>query len=891
MVDFNNAKLYKEDSIDKQLKITFDSGTITNSDIPSEQFELTESLSSDSQLVFGSCEASEIKFRIYNVFLPLKDKWLTVTQTLNGDTENPLQIGKYKVYSDKPTADRGYRDVVAYDAMYDIINTDVASWYNSLTFPMSLKAFRDSFFAFFGIEQENVSLVNDSMEIERTIDVQVLSGRDVIQSICQLNGCFGHIARNGKFKYVFLKSIMGGLYPSNDIYPANDLFPQQPNVQIVGSGLYVDTPTYEDYTVKPIEKLQIRQKEGDIGVIVGNGDNTYIVEDNFLVYGKSTEDLTVIANNMLSVIDGLEYRPFDATLVGNPCIEVGDMVRLHTKYQLIDSYVLQRTLSGVQCLRDNFVADGEEYQSEKVNDIQTDIKQLKGKSNTLERTLEETKSTITDMEKGLQSEITQTAESITSAVSKTYETKSSANTTKKELQSSIEQTAESITSAVAKAQNKWDISKLSFTITLFGYENPQNVYPASEQYANQYYLNQTTGLISKCRQNSPTSYVWMGELQATTIEASLSSEIEQTAESIRLEVSDVEKELSSEIETNANQIALKVSKGDVSSQLSVESDQVTISGNRLVVDATNFSLSSDGKMSCNEAEITGTIKGSSGEFTKGFNVDIPYNEYVWLMKANENGFYTGSSISGGSGSYEDFYSLLEINRTNANLYGHNGVAISGGKGGVTISGTSPTQINNGLSVSGSVSVTDNVQSPGVIMASHVRPMNDGGSYCGVASYKWKDVYSQKSSNNTSDRNLKHDITPISSVYEDLFFKMKPVSYMFNTGDRKHWGFISQDLEEAMNELGLTSEDCAAFCKDIKVEYFVDENGNTVEKQVLDEEGNPQYIYGIRYGEFTPLNTHMIQQAYKKIETQQQEIDTLKEQVSFLMQKLGDDVNG
>lgn len=859
MIDYKNFELYKKDSIDKQLRITFNGGVITNTEIPSEQFELTESLSSDSQLVFGSCEASEIKFRIYNVFLPLKDKWLTVTQTLDGDTSSTLQIGKYKVYSDKPTADRGYRDVVAYDAMYDIINTDVASWYNSLTFPMSLKAFRDSFFEFFDIEQVEVSLVNDNMEIERTIDVQVLSGRDVIQSICQLNGCFGHIARNGKFKYVFLETISGGLYPSNNIYPANDLFPQEANVQVVGSGLYVDTPTYEDFTVKPIDKLQIREKEGDIGVIVGDGNNTYIVEDNFLVYGKSTEDLTVIAENMLSVIEELEYRPFDATLVGNPCFEVGDMIRLNTKYQIIDSYVLQRTLSGVQCLRDNFSAEGEEYQSEKVNDIQTEIKQLKGKSNTLERTLEETKSTIADVEKGLQSEITQTADSITSTV--------------------------------AKAQNKWDISKLSFTITLFGYENPQNVYPASEQYANQYYLNQTTGLISKCRQNSPTSYVWMGELQATTIEASLSSEIEQTAESIRLEVSDVEKELSSEIEANANQIALKVSKGDVSSQLSVESDQVTISGNRLVVDATNFSLSSDGKMSCNEAEITGTIKGSSGEFTKGFNVDIPYNEYVWLMKANENGFYTGSSISGGSGSYEDFYSLLEINRTNANLYGHNGVAISGGKGGVTISGTSPTQINNGLSVSGSVSVTYNVQSPGVIMASHVRPMSDGGSYCGVASYKWKDVYSQKTSNNTSDRNLKHDINPISSVYEDLFFKMKPVSYMFNTGDRKHWGFISQDLEEAMNELGLTSEDCAAFCKDIKVEYVTDENGNTIEKQVLDEEGNPQYIYGIRYGEFTPLNTHMIQQAYKKIETQQQEIDTLKEQVSFLMQKLGDDVNG
>lgn len=819
MVDFKNEQLYRQYSIDKQLKITFDSGTITNSDIPSEQFELTESLTSESQLVFGSCEASEIKFRIYNVFLPLKDKWLTVTQTLNGDTENPLQIGKYKVYSDKPTADRGYRDVVAYDAMYDIINTDVASWYNSLTFPMSLKAFRDSFFAFFGIGQENVSLVNDSMEIERTIDVQVLSGRDVIQSICEINGCFGHIGRNGKFQYIFLKrSIDGDLFPDTELYPSDKLFPVKESIRnnlypynnlypsddlipvksISSDSTYPQIITtipksayihcyYEDYLVKKIDKLIIRQEENDVGCTVGNGDNAYIIEDNFLVYGKSQEELTEIATNTLAVIEDIEYRPItDSEVLGNPCLEVGDAIRFYTRYEIVDSYILNRTLKGIQGLIDSYVSDGEEYQSEKVNDIQTDIKQLKGKSNTLERSIEETKSTITDMEKGLQSEITQTAESIRLEV----------------------------------ADN--------------------------------------TGKIST---------------------------IEQSVDSITQRVEDVNQGLSAEIETNANQIALKVSKGDVSSQLSVESDQVTISGNRLVVDATNFSLSSDGKMSCNEAEITGTIKGSSGEFTKGFNVDIPYNEYVWLMKANENGFYTGSSISGGSGSYADFYSLLEINRTNANLYGHNGVAISGGKGGVTISGTSPTQINNGLSVSGSVSATDNVQSPGVIMASHVRPMSDGGSYCGVASYKWKDVYSQKSSNNTSDRNLKHDINPISSVYEDLFFKMKPVSYMFNSGDRKHWGFISQDLEEAMNELGLTSEDCAAFCKDIKVEYFIDENGNTVEKQVLDEEGNPKYIYGIRYGEFTPLNTHMIQQAYKKIETQQQEIEELKKSVSFLMKEI------
>ena len=130
MVDYKYSELYKQESVDKQLNIAFDGGNITNTDIHSEQFELTESLCSDSQLRFGSCEASMIKFRISNIFTPLKDKWLTVTETLNHNTDTPFKFGKYKVYSDTPTANRRYRDVVAYDQMYDIINADLTESYN-----------------------------------------------------------------------------------------------------------------------------------------------------------------------------------------------------------------------------------------------------------------------------------------------------------------------------------------------------------------------------------------------------------------------------------------------------------------------------------------------------------------------------------------------------------------------------------------------------------------------------------------------------------------------------------------------------------------------------------------------------------------------------------------
>jgi hypothetical protein len=450
------SELFFQDSIDKQMTITTDDGTvnITNTELHQEKFELTESLCSEDELQFGSCEASVVKITMSNIFQSLKGKWITVKITPKG-ADAPYQIGRYKVYSDKPTADRKCRDVEAYDALYDVLNADMAAWYNSLTFPMTLKAFREAFFQYFGIEQEEISLVNDNMAVEKTISItasssdgnaigEALSGKTVLSCICEINGCFGHIGRDGKFHYISLDQEMQGLYPRNDLYPADDLYPRDPHSQPIGRSFYISAK-YEDYLVKSIDKLQINEKENDIGVIVGTGSNGYEIKGNFLVYGKGSTELREIANNVYGKIRGIVYRPFSADCKGNPCLEVGAAIRFNTKYEIVESYVLKRTLKGIQALRDAISADGEEYRTKKVNSVHEDILQLKGKSNVLERTIEETKSTITDVEKGLQSQITQNAESITMEVTR-------AKGAEGTLSSKITQTAESITSEVTRAK-------------------------------------------------------------------------------------------------------------------------------------------------------------------------------------------------------------------------------------------------------------------------------------------------------------------------------------------------------------------------------------------------------------------------------------------------------
>lgn len=393
MVDYTLQDLFYRQNVDKQFIITTDDGTvtITNTELHQESFELTESLCSESELTFGACEAAAVKFTISNIFTSLKDKWITVKIILDGNSDNSFILGRYKVVSDKPTADRIKREIEAYDALYDVINTDVVDWYNSIlpttdTY-ITFKTFRDSFFAHFGITQKEITLVNDTMTVSRIVDTDELSGGQVLNAICEINGCLGHIGRSGQFEYVYLDNTSPITIDKNHYTSAD----------------------YQDYIVSQIDKLQIRQDENDIGAIVGTGSNTYVIENNFLVYGKDAAQLKAIATNVFNRIKGITYRPAEISSAGNPCIEVGDAIKLSSKYAEINTYVLERTLKGIQALTDSYTAQGEQLRTTQINSSNKSITQLKGRVNRLIRDVDQNKAEISNVEAGLKNEITQTA--------------------------------------------------------------------------------------------------------------------------------------------------------------------------------------------------------------------------------------------------------------------------------------------------------------------------------------------------------------------------------------------------------------------------------------------------------------------------------------------------
>lgn len=431
MINSSLKEKYWDSATDKQMVISV-VGTnqkIDNSMLEIGTFALEESLCSESELKFGACETNCVKFTARNTAGNIIGKTISIEETIDGDSQNPMPYGVFKVASDVPTADRTKRQITAYDAMYDIINTDVKSWYAGLSFPMTLKQFRDSFFAHLGIAQVETSLINDSMTVNKTIvatqtddssvvtEESSISGKTVVTAICEINGCFGNINRNGKFEYVFLKAITSALYPREDLFPADNLFPSDANTESM-TGHYI-TFDYEDFQSKAITQLEIKTSNDNAGAIVGTAGNNYSITGNFLVSDKTGAELEQIANNLLPIMAQAAYTPIKScTCVGNPCLTLGEPIRFNTTREIVETYLLQRTLTGVQSKRDSISAQGTQTHSAKVNSIRDTIESVERRTGKLERNADHLQSTYEDLEEQTNTKFEQTTKSIVAEVNR-----------------------------------------------------------------------------------------------------------------------------------------------------------------------------------------------------------------------------------------------------------------------------------------------------------------------------------------------------------------------------------------------------------------------------------------------------------------------------------------
>ena len=402
---------YKADGTIKYLNLTFpELGiTIAPKDIYQQSQSWTEAIFNKDSIEFVGCISSKYGIKINGLKQDVKGKELIVDMYTDGTEDEPVRLFKGIVDSAERTGNRNVKDITAYDELYTKGSVDVAAWYKAHKFPDTIRGLRYSFFDFLGIEQVEVDLPNDDIVIERKYDPNTMQALMVAKSFCQINGAFGIMNRYGKFEYRIMGDIYDdGLYPGVDCYPGEDVFPGAGSANVAALAAeygedadieeipfsYYKNVKYEEFVVKPVDKVTIRQSEDDAGVTYGSGDNNYIIQGNMFTYGLSKDVLHTVAENIYNAVQGFSYYPYEAVNNGLPFVECG----LNTvSYMMVDydaTYsednasgnviyeekqfpILSRTMTGIQALSDTYSAKGEEYQSEFVTDLQTQIDLIK----------------------------------------------------------------------------------------------------------------------------------------------------------------------------------------------------------------------------------------------------------------------------------------------------------------------------------------------------------------------------------------------------------------------------------------------------------------------------------------------------------------------------------
>lgn len=366
---------YRNDNVHKELEIRIPSANLTlhNEDIVSESVNLTESIESGNNLSFTGCIASVFKFSCVNLVQDIAGAYIEA-DIIADDTEETIPL--FRGYVDEvtnPSHEEITTSITCYDVLYKLSDTDVRAWYDGLTFPITIRNFRNSLCTRLNLTQEADYLPNDGISIQKTIEDKSISGLTLLKYICQINGRFGQINRYGVFVYRHLVEGTEALYPREDLYPAEDIYPADENALESVNKAHYKKVSFEAYTVNTITRVQLVNKDGEIVARAGSGSNAFTVQNNPLLYDLATSTLNGVATNLYNTVKGLWYVPATVDSIGLPYVECGDFVLVAARYSIIRAYVLNRTLKGIQSLDDRYEAKGTLNQPTYKPNIQTQV--------------------------------------------------------------------------------------------------------------------------------------------------------------------------------------------------------------------------------------------------------------------------------------------------------------------------------------------------------------------------------------------------------------------------------------------------------------------------------------------------------------------------------------
>ena len=256
--------------------------------------------------------------------------------------------------------------VTAYDRM-TLLDKGLSPWLRSVQgqFPMTLGALAQAVCA-----QCGVTLADGALDGARNQDYAVqafyadgLTGRQLIQWAAQAMGRFARMTPAGALEFAWYTGFAGyGIGPGDDAAGVpTALGLSGPLLGTVDgrvwtfrraqNGYFQGGLSYEDYETAPLDKVQIKQSDDDVGVIYPpdeTGTNALVIQGNLLLTTASADALRPVAQALYEQLQGVTYTPLEVSLpltAGAPA--PGQIIAVTDAWgRTMQAYVMQRTVTG-----------------------------------------------------------------------------------------------------------------------------------------------------------------------------------------------------------------------------------------------------------------------------------------------------------------------------------------------------------------------------------------------------------------------------------------------------------------------------------------------------------------------------------------------------------------
>lgn len=252
------------------------------------------------------------------------------------DAGNRTKVGVF--YAEKPTrTKRNSYKVTAYDTMSKL-DADFSGWLraNQAQFPKTIWQLVQ-----LACQRAGVALASSSLPINGSYSVQAfyaddLTCRQIISWAAEAAGCYAHMNADGKLQFLTYTDKRSTAKITPDGASSSTAY-------------YADSLSYEDYTVKAIEKVQIRQSDSDVGVIYPDSTtatNTYAVQGNLLLTTGTEANLKSVVQNLYNVLKNVTYTPCKVSVPSSSGLACGQIVHVKdARGREFDTYLMSATIS------------------------------------------------------------------------------------------------------------------------------------------------------------------------------------------------------------------------------------------------------------------------------------------------------------------------------------------------------------------------------------------------------------------------------------------------------------------------------------------------------------------------------------------------------------------